>query len=132
MLRGLNIFMAILFLLSVVVQVNDPDALLWILIYSYGLVVTVMAASGRYTYFAVIGAVSYLAGCLYLSPAFLTLESPAKLVTDIKMDYEGVEEAREAGGLLIGACWMAVLSVVWYRRRNGESPPVEQPEEESL
>ena len=113
MLRWLNIMMTAVFALCVAVQFNDPDALLWILIY-----VTAMAATDRYTIFSVIGFAGFFAGFLYLSPGFLEISDPMDLVTDIRMDSRGVEVAREAGGLLISSLWLLVLSVVWFRRRR--------------
>ena len=118
MLRGLNAFMALLFLVSMAVQVNDSDGMLWALVYACGLIVCVMASLGRYTVLTVIGSFAYLSGFLYLAPALFELESSTNLFTDIRMDNRGVEEAREAGGLLLGGVWLAVLSVVWYRNRR--------------
>jgi len=123
-LRWLNGMMTVLFVLCVAVQYNDPDALLWILIYTYAVVVTAMAVANRYTIFVVIGFVGFFLGFLYLSPGFLEVSDPADLVTDIRMDEKGVEVAREAGGLLIVSLWLLVLSVVWYRRRGDQASPV--------
>jgi len=124
----MNIVMTLVFVLCVVVQLNDPDALLWILIYAYAVVVTGMAIADRYTVLTVIGCVGFLAGFAYLSPGFLAVENPMDLVTDIQMDEKGVEVAREAGGLLITSAWLFVLSVVWFRRRKDET--AEAPTEE--
>ena len=123
MLRWLNGMMTVLFVLCVAVQYNDPDALLWTLIYAYAVIVTGMAAANRYTIFVVIGFVGFFLGFLYLSPGFLEVSDPADLVTDIRMDEKGVEVAREAGGLLIASLWLLVLSVVWYRRRGDQDSP---------
>ncbi len=124
MLRWLNVMMTVVFVLCIAVQYNDPDALLWILIYAFAVVVTAMAAADRYTIFAVIGFAGFVAGFLYLSPGFLEVDNPMDLFTDIRMDSKGVEVAREAGGLLITALWMLVLSIVWYRRRKDQASPV--------
>ena len=128
MLRWMNIVMTLVFVLCVVVQLNDPDALLWILIYAYAVVVTGMAIANRYTIFSVIGCVAFLAGFAYLSPGFGAVDNPMDLMTDIRMDEKCVEVAREAGGLAITSAWLFVLSVVWFRRRNSETP--EAPSEE--
>lgn len=124
MLRWLNVVMTVVFVLCVAVQYNDPDALLWILIYAYAVVVTAMAAADRYTIFSAIGFVGFILGFAYLSPGFLEVDKPMDLVTDIQMDAKGVEVAREAGGLLITSLWMLVLSIVWFRRRRNPAPPV--------
>ena len=131
MFRALNIFMAVLFALSIVVQLNDPDPLRWILVYAFGLLVTLMAVFGRHTVLSAVCLVIYLGGALYFARGFAALDSPINLFTDIKMDYEGVEEARESGGLLIGAAWMLVLSVVWYRGRNASPVAADSSEETS-
>ncbi len=124
MLRWLNVMMTVVFVLCVAVQYNDPDALLWILIYVYAVVVTAMAVADRYTIFAVIGFAGFFVGFLYLSPGFLEVDNPMDLFTDIRMDSKGVEVAREAGGLVITSLWMFVLSIVWYRRRRDQASPV--------
>lgn len=127
MLRWLNVIMTVMFALCVAVQYNDPDALLWMLIYAYAVVVTAMAVANRYTFLAVIGFVGLFAGFAYLSPGLLEIDNPTELVTDIRMDSPGVEVAREAAGLLISSLWLLVLSVVWFRRRGDQaSPEVEQ------
>lgn len=125
MLRWLNIIMTVLFTLCVVVQYNDPDAVLWILIYAYAVVVTAMAAANKYTVLTVIGFVGFVVGFAYLSPGILQIDNPSELITDIRMDSPHVEVAREAIGLLISSLWLLVLSVVWYRRRKGRPAPVE-------
>ena len=122
-LRWLNVMMTAVFALCVAVQYNDPDAVLWMLIYAYAVVVTAMAAADRYTFLAVLGFVGFFAGFAFLSPGFLEISDPRDVVTDIRMDSEGVEVAREAGGLLISSLWLLVLSVVWYRRRGDRASP---------
>ncbi|GMV92981.1 MAG: hypothetical protein AMXMBFR82_27590 [Candidatus Hydrogenedentota bacterium] len=117
MLRVVSIIMFILLLLCVVVQYNDPDGLVWMLIYGYGTVVTAFAVAKRYTVFAVVGVVGYLAGFFYWLPG-IVVDNPTHLLTDLQMGERGVEEAREAIGLLIAAAWMLVLSIVWYRNRS--------------
>lgn len=117
MLRVVSVIMFVLLLLCVVVQYNDPDGLVWMLIYGYGTVVTAFAVAKRYTVFAAVGAVGYLAGFFYWLPG-IVVENPTHLLTDLQMGERGVEEAREAIGLLIAAVWMLVLSIVWYRNRS--------------
>ena len=128
MLRWLNVMITVVFALCVAVQYNDPDAVVWMLIYAYAVVVTAMAAADRYTFFALLGFAGSFAGFVYLSPGFLEISDPMDLITDIRMDSEGVEEAREAGGLLISSLWLLVLSIVWYRRRKDETSSAENRE----
>ena len=114
-LHGLNLITVVLFALSVGVQINDPDWYVWIPIYAYGLVVTLLAARHHYTVLSLVGFIGYFAGFLYLSPGFLELAALSALVTDVRMDAIEVEVAREAGGMFLGASWMLVLTIVWRR-----------------
>jgi hypothetical protein len=109
--------MLILLLSCVAVQYNDPDPVRWMLIYGYGALVTGMAIAKRYTVLAPIGAILYLAGFIYWIPG-ATVADPSHIFTDLQMHEKGVEEVREAVGLLLCAVWMTVLSVVWLRNRR--------------
>ena len=115
-LHGLNLITVVLFALSVGVQINDPDWYVWIPVYAYGLVVTLLAARHHYTVLSLVGFTGYFAGFLYLSPGLLELDGLSALVTDVRMDALEVEVAREAGGMFLGASWMLVLTIVWRRR----------------
>lgn len=117
MLRVVSVVMLILLLLCVAVQYNDPDGPVWMLIYGYGTVVTALAVAKRYTVFAAVGFVGYLAGFFYWLPG-IVVDNPSHILTDLQMGHQGVEEAREAFGLLIAAVWMLVLAIVRYRNRS--------------
>jgi len=116
-LRVISVVMLILLLLCIVVQYNDPDGLMWMLIYGYGAFVTALAVAKRYTGFAIVGFIGYLAGFFVWIPG-VVVDNPTHLLTDLQMGQRGVEEAREAFGLFLCAIWMLVLSVVWYRTRS--------------
>jgi len=64
----LNILFFLMFALSIGVQYNDPDPWVWVAIYGYGAVVTLLAIFNVYTPLAVLGAVGYLLGFLYWVP----------------------------------------------------------------
>lgn len=116
-MRIVSSIMLILLLSCVAVQYNDPDPVRWMLIYGYGALVTGMAIAKRYTVLAPIGAILYLAGFIYWIPG-ATVADPSHIFTDLQMHEKGVEEVREAVGLLLCAVWMTVLSVVWLRNRR--------------
>ena len=118
LVRGLNWFMCGLFLLSVVVQYNDPDPVRWMAIYGAALVVClVVAIRGRMApvvpvllaVIAVLWSVDWVAD----GPA---LAAYAHMFDAWEMKNMSVEEAREASGLLIVTVWMVVV-VVGERRR---------------
>jgi hypothetical protein len=100
--RIANLVMLPLLLMSVVVQYNDPDGIVWMLIYGYSLVITVPAIFGVYTAWAIPGTLGYLGGFAALVPTF---EHP----------YLKSELTREGGGLLIAGVWMLCLAIAWYR-----------------
>jgi hypothetical protein len=102
--RIANLVMLPLLLMSVVVQYNDPDGVVWMLIYGYSLVITLPALFGVYTAWAIPGALGYLGGFAALVPSF---ESPIMKS----------ELTREGGGLLIAGVWMLCLAIAWYRNR---------------
>lgn len=101
-----------LLLMSVAVQYNDPDGIVWMFIYGYSVINTVPAIFGVYTAWAIPGTLGYLSGFAWLVPTF---ESP----------YLKSELTREGGGLLIAGVWMLCLAVAWYFNR--EAAPVAAP-----
>jgi hypothetical protein len=102
MLRIVSAIMAVLFAISVYVQLDDPDWYLWLLIYGFALAVTLMAVFARYSLLAVPGVVGYLGGFFYRMPS--TFDG-----------WYTNELAREALGLLFCGVWMIVLSVKVFR-----------------
>jgi hypothetical protein len=116
--RILNALMALIFLMAVVVQYNDPDPLQWMAIYGAALVVSVLVwRRGR-----VHPAAPLLVGAVALAWSLsIVLGGPGgsnylHMFDAWEMQSVNVEQAREASGLLIVAAWMAVLAT---RRRGG-------------
>ena len=107
-----------LLLSCIAVQYNDPDAVVWMLIYGYGFVLTAMAFFGKYTHFSTLGAVAYFLGFVFVVPGWNW--DTLMLLTRPKMDTYDVELVREGIGLLIVAVWMGVLAVAGHRRKAGE------------
>lgn len=101
----LGYLFALLFAAGAVVQYNDPDSLLWIVIYSIAAVVCLGFALNKIsaTLPLVIGVVS-LIGCIYLYP------SDFKGFDLDDGDIGTVELGREAFGLLIIALVMLFFS----------------------
>lgn len=116
----LNSFFALLFLSFAFVQMNDPDPVLWILIYLSMVAISVMAF---FNYFipklmwAMM--VGYLVYAVILFPGMMDwMSSPDRslLFDDLaKMQYLYIEEAREFLGLMI--C-MLVLAFYIFRSRK--------------
>jgi hypothetical protein len=101
-----------LFLLGAVLQYNDPDVVRWMGIYVGAAVACVLGAlgrGGRVIAFTV-GGVALL-WALALVPAVIRGGMPREMVSTFQMMSPAVEEARECGGLLLIAGWMAVLGM---------------------
>jgi len=101
--RVLAAFMLLPLSASVAVQYNDPDGLVWMLIYGYSILITIPALFGIYSGWAIPGTLGYLLGFLYLVPTF---EAP----------YLKSELTREGGGLFIAFAWTLCVAVMWYLR----------------
>jgi hypothetical protein len=95
-MRAAKTVAAIVFALFTALQVNDPDAPLWIALYGYALGVSLLAVFDRTGYWPLPGLLVYGVGFARLAPT-------------VGGDWWYVEEAREALGLLLGFLWMGVL-----------------------
>jgi len=107
----LNSFFLVAYLLSALVQYNDPDALPWIAIY--------LAATGMCVAEYRKKQPSWLPPLLlgfsglwivFLLPAIVGQVSFAEIFESISMQTRAVEEAREIGGLGLITLWAAVLT----------------------
>ncbi|MDX2033179.1 MAG: transmembrane 220 family protein [Blastocatellia bacterium] len=116
-MKILNAIMVAAFLFSVIVQINDPDPVAWMLIYGLagaacGLA---LARRGGWLVPAAVGAAA-LTWAMTLAPAVLGKVRFGELFEAFEMKDARVEVGREFGGLMIIAVWMAVLVVDWRRR----------------
>ena len=117
-MKVLNFLFALLFLVFAFVQVNDPDPLLWILIYGNMAVLSVLAMFNmQFKYWQLITAVIYIAYAAVLAGgAWQWWQSPDRslLFDEIaKMQNIYIEETREFLGLLI----CLVILLVQYLTR---------------
>ena len=104
-MRWLYVVVAFLFVSFAAVQYNDPDALIWMVLYLYAALVTIPPIFGRHTILPALGLIVYLVWAM-------------TLVGSIDANWWDVEEAREALGLLLAALWMGVLLYCWVRQRR--------------
>jgi hypothetical protein len=123
-MRIVNFLLAVLFLLFAFLQVNDPDPVIWILIYGAMAVFCVMAMFEFYPQMMLIATTAiYILYSLWYAPGtweWLRSENKAALFDDLaKMQYPYVEEAREFLGLLI--C-IVVLALYIVRSRKIRKP----------
>jgi hypothetical protein len=119
-MRIVNFLLAVLFLLFAFVQINDPDPVLWILIYGAMAVFSVMAIFEFYPKKFLIGIlVLYVAYSIAFVPGvieWLGHENKSALFDEVaKMEHLYIEESREFLGLMI--C-VSVLVFYLFRARK--------------
>jgi hypothetical protein len=110
-LKYIPLLLAIFFLLFVVVQYNDPDPLVWMLIYGFVSTICVLAFLKKLNRNLVLIAMPfYLGGSIYLWPG--TYEG-----ISMSMGYKPhIELARESLGLLI--CFLAMIYLYFYTKNQ--------------
>jgi len=110
-----DVVFLLLFLMSVAVQVNDPDPARWMLMYGAAAVACALSLARRLPRWLpmAIAAVAVLWG-LTILPRVLGKVPFLDMFAAWEMKDIGIEESREAYGLLLVATWMLVL--VWRNR----------------
>ncbi len=119
-MKILNFILALMFLAFAFVQINDPDPVLWILIYGNMAVLCVLAMFGmHFKIWIIVAAALYIVYAAILAPsAYVWFQSPDKalLFDDLaKMQNLYIEETREFLGLVI--C-LAVLTIHSLRSKK--------------
>ncbi|MBT1688914.1 transmembrane 220 family protein [Dawidia soli] len=113
-MRILNFVLAVMFLIFAFLQVNDPDPVLWILVYGVMAVFCVMAMFAYYPRKVLWGAlIAALAYSVIYFPGvqewWQTSEHSALFDNVAKMEHLYIEESREFLGLMI-----CVIVIVFY------------------
>jgi hypothetical protein len=115
-MQYVNAYLCLLFVVCAIAQYNDPDALLWILIYGIPAVWAGAIAfrpsllSNRplgVAYLACLAAA--IAGTIYMWPS-------------LPDNWIRVEEEREGFGLMIVTAGLIVVGWTWWRRSRNPSP----------
>lgn len=105
------------FAFSIVVQLNDPDPLIWITVYGLASAACVLGLVGRghWTFPASVGGLA-LGWAASLAPRVVGKVPFRDMFGAFDMANLGIEESREMYGLAIVGAWMAVLAVRWARQ----------------
>jgi hypothetical protein len=111
-MKVVNFLLALLFLVFAFLQVNDPDPLLWILIYGNMAVLSILAMfKMHFKYWVLLSALFFIVyGSILAGGAWQWWQSPDKslLFDDLaKMQNIYIEETREFLGLVI--CLAALI-----------------------
>jgi hypothetical protein len=117
-MKALNLLLAAMFILFAFVQINDPDPVLWILIYGLMAVACILAAFGYYYPKALtVLLLLYLVYSFFPLPGvfeWLRSEDKSLLFDDIaKMQYPYIELAREFLGLIICILVLTMHLLTW-------------------
>ncbi|MEO5977438.1 MAG: transmembrane 220 family protein [Chryseolinea sp.] len=120
-MKVFNFILAVMFLAFAFLQINDPDPLIWILIYGMMAVLAIMAAFNYYPR-------KFIIGLLILYAAYSTIyfkgvmewlqqSNKAALFDDVaKMEHLYIEESREFLGLMI-----CIAIMIFYVVRSGKA-----------
>ncbi|MFO7258764.1 MAG: transmembrane 220 family protein [Bacteroidota bacterium] len=119
-MRIFNLILAVMFVIFAFVQVNDPDPLIWIVIYGLLAASCVLAAFKVFMPKATaVLAVILIAYAVSFFPGvqeWMKSDDRSLLFDDIaKMQYPYIEESREFLGLLICVAVLAMHLVRWKR-----------------
>lgn len=108
-MRWLSGAMAGLFLFAAAVQWNDPDPLLWIVLYGLAAAISALGAAGRFWFGpSAAAAAVYASGFAWLAPSLVAADPEA--FRSIAMQAPEHELPREALGLALCAIWSACLA----------------------
>lgn len=113
--------MGVLFVLSTLVQLNDPDPIRWIALYGVAAALSLAATAAPLPpALPALHAAIALAWALLLFPSALET-SFGRMFERYQMMSPAVEEGRETLGLVIVAAWMATLAVALLRLRRRQA-----------
>lgn len=115
--RVLDALFALLFAFAVIVNLNDPDPLTWVLIYAAAAWASFLSALGRVTRLLPSGiAAVALLWAATIVPRVVGQVPFADMFREWEMQNAGVEESRELYGLILIALWMASVAMRATRR----------------
>ncbi len=121
-MRIVNFVLAVMFLAFAFLQVNDPDPLLWILIYGLLAVTCILAAFEIYSFKFLIAVTVLLVGFSFVYVPgvieWMGTENKADLFSEeMKASHPYIEESREFLGLMI--CVVVLIFYIFKARRKG-------------
>jgi len=120
-MRVVNFLLAIVFLIFAFLQINDPDPLIWILIYGAMAVVCVMAIFSyyplRFMFDQLVVYVGYHVTYFDGVSEWIRQDNKSMLFDNLaKMEHWWIEEAREFLGLMI--CVVVLVGYIIHARRR--------------
>ena len=117
--KAADVLFLLMFAFSVVVQLNDPDPLAWMVIYGAAAVACLLSVLGKLPWqFAVVTGIIALAWAATIAPRVIGQVPFLDMFAEFEMKDIGVEESREMYGLLLIGGWMAALGHRSFWRKN--------------
>jgi len=121
-MKFVHVIMALLFVITAALQLNDPDPLYWVTVYLAAGVVAVAAFRGRFL--KTLSKVSIglaLAGLLISIPGtgeYFGADDYGSIYGGMSAEKPYIESAREFGGLFIAVAYLVFLEVAGRRRQS--------------
>jgi len=119
-MKIVNIIYAFIFVYFTVVQYNDPDPELWMLVYGFAALSTILALLGRVRkYFLIIGIITFSVLALTLVPGVIDwfqAGNPTEIFGEMDRSKLYIEQTREFFGLMI-AISSLVLNWIYSKRK---------------
>lgn len=112
------------FVMSILVQYNDPDGLLWMLIYAFPAGMALAGVFGAVEFIALPTSGIYLAGAALLMP-WADLGQLGEYLSAWHMKNSNAEYAREALGLFICAAYLEFMGIMWVLNRRSRPAATE-------
>lgn len=110
--KTINIILCVIFILFAVMQLNDPDGIIWFLIYALVAGICLYSAFKRVPKFAlwlvIIGLLSYSAFHLTLFIDYLQTDNKEEIFGEMVYEKPYLEGTREFLGL-----WIAALAIIY-------------------
>jgi len=115
--RAANVIMLLLFVASALLQLNDPDPVVWVAVYAAAAVICAVELRGlvRPLYPALLS-LTALAWAATIAPRVLGKVPFGAMFAEFEMRDLGVEESREMYGLVLVAVWMAAVALAAWKR----------------
>jgi hypothetical protein len=117
-MKALYLILAVIFLIFAILQLNDPDPLLWIPIYGYACILFVLAFFGYPAKILTLaGIAGYLTGIVIMIPDLIRwfrMGAPP-IAGSMHAETPYIELTREFFGLAI--CLLAMLFLFFRRRK---------------
>ena len=120
-MKLLHAFLTVLFITFALLQLNDPDPVLWVIAYSYIALLSLIASLGRHFLVPIIvGTVGCLAWAAVLLPGVISwLQNGAatEVFSSMTASKPYIEQTREFMGLLIILGTLVMHFFLWRKAR---------------